>query len=225
MRQSIEERKVASLARQYQERGYTVLANLKGYGRPEAIGGFAPDLIVQRGDEKIVIEVVSSMSMKGQQHAIIELARHAATEKGMRFDLVVTNPRPTKNERARRADRQLRRLESSLLSNLDLSAENRQLVSFFILAGVVVEHLVLGLWDEHVGEPTSGSDPVKLASLLLDRKVISSSAFNFINELWRLRNEAVHGSPEPRGPGQLRELSSKVKNLAASYAKVTDERP
>ena len=78
MKQSIEQRKVASLARQYRERGYKVFAQLHGYPKPESYGSFVPDLVVERGDEKILIEVVSSMTIKDQHPAITELARRAA---------------------------------------------------------------------------------------------------------------------------------------------------
>jgi REase_AHJR-like len=223
VRQSIEERKVASLARQYQERGYKVFANLKGYERPQRLGQYEPDLIVERGDERIVIEVVSGMTMKDQHQAIVDLARRAASEKGMRFDLVVTNPRRAKKDKATSAIRQLRRLENNLLDALDFAVERQQVVTFFVVSGVVIDHLVGRLWEDRVSGPIDGYDPVRLASQLFERKLISKSAFDFIKELWTLRNAAIHGSPQLQRGFQLKETADKLKNLALSYAGITEK--
>ncbi len=55
--QSKHDQEVKRLAIKYQNEGYKVEADLKGFQRPEMVGGFIPDIKVKKGGQEIIIEV------------------------------------------------------------------------------------------------------------------------------------------------------------------------
>src|SRR6266436_5648332 len=88
-----EQRRIATLARDYMKRGYTVLAELPGFDVPYRIGGIVPDLIAKRGDEVIITEVLRTGSNKSRLPAVEALAKFAQANPNIRFDLVTLTPR------------------------------------------------------------------------------------------------------------------------------------
>lgn len=90
--EKLEKSKALDIARQYKTRGYLVRSRHGSYGRPELIRGFSPDVVVQKGDETIIIEVKSKASLKNSEAALRELAHYAKDTPGVRFDIVIANP-------------------------------------------------------------------------------------------------------------------------------------
>lgn len=49
--------KVKEITKEYERKGYMVKADVRGYSRPDAIGGLRPDIIATKGNQKVIIEV------------------------------------------------------------------------------------------------------------------------------------------------------------------------
>src|SRR4051794_27633987 len=90
--EKVERTKALDIARKYKTKGYTVHSRHGSYGRPTPINGLSPDLVVQKGDETIIIEVKSKASLKRSEESLKQLAHYAQDTPGVRFDIVIANP-------------------------------------------------------------------------------------------------------------------------------------
>lgn len=212
MKRSLEQRKIASLVKQYQREGYEVTVE------PSIVGErYRPDLALRRGNEVIFIEVVSRNTSK-EKKAVIDYLSKYAKEKGARFDLVVTNPRPTKAARQNRDSRLLQLLRDRISDELDLTVElNNE--AFVILCSVLVENLLQGL--AHPESIPSGEHlpMIELARRLRDKEIISDSALNFVQDLWAARNSVVNRGMYQPQEIEVHGMLEKTRNLLRNYGR------
>ena len=216
MRWTIEERKLSELARRYLAEGYEVFTQLEGYPKPEKYGKYRPDLVAQKGNETIIIEVKSSTSGKERLDAIDQLASYASEMEGVRFDLVVTNPRTTKKELQSRDSQVLKELRARLLHTLNVTAESQPAI-FLATCGLLLEHLLATLAAESEPQEARPRNPVELAKHLSRKGVISKSTREFVLEIWPLRNAAVHGPMKPIPRSRLKTIRRKILSLVRNY--------
>ncbi len=88
-----ERQRLQRLAAEYRTRGFDVHIAPSGKELPSFLQGFRPDMIAKKGDINVVIEVTAQESLKSQR-GVQELATAVEGQRGWRFELVVTNPRP-----------------------------------------------------------------------------------------------------------------------------------
>jgi hypothetical protein len=223
MKPSLEQAKIASLARHYEAEGYKVFARLAGYEKPPRMGMYEPDLVVRKGEETIVIAVKTGSVDKERQLVIEQLARYASGTEGMRFDLVVTNPKPDRAQRNARDSRLLMEMRRSLLQALEATVAS-QPKAFLVISGLVVEHLLRSVAEQREHRLTGREgdrfeeqplDMSGLANHLMERHLISEAARNFFVEVLQLRNAVIRGVIEP--VTNLRLIHSRIKTLAKDY--------
>ena len=58
--QSKHDAEVRRIAKELKDKGYEVQADIRGYGRPDTIGGMRPDVIARKGVERKIVEVETS---------------------------------------------------------------------------------------------------------------------------------------------------------------------
>lgn len=102
----LEQRKIRQIRREYEQRGYQVLAEPQSFpGLGSA--AFVPDLVAVNGEETVLIEIVSSSSRPEAGDRIRHLSVLAQETPTWRFELINTNPRsgdswyPSLSERPR----------------------------------------------------------------------------------------------------------------------------
>jgi hypothetical protein len=81
--------KVKNIARGYRAQGYRVAADVPGYPQPRSFGRRRPDVVAQKGRDKVIVEVETPRSMAtdvAQRQAL----RRSAKKKNMRFRTVKT---------------------------------------------------------------------------------------------------------------------------------------
>ncbi|MBE9515074.1 MAG: hypothetical protein IMY79_02930 [Chloroflexi bacterium] len=88
-----EANKVRDIARKLQRDRYEVFLDRPGFRKPDQIGRYIPDIVAVKGDETIIVEVKSAISLRKQSDKVEFLAEYARIKPHVRFDLVVTNPR------------------------------------------------------------------------------------------------------------------------------------
>ena len=54
---------VKKLAKQYQQKGYQVKADIEGWGKPDTIRGVRPDIVAKKGGHKTIVEVETKDSV------------------------------------------------------------------------------------------------------------------------------------------------------------------
>ena len=87
------ERKVQQLARELEQKGYNVQADINGYKTPAGIGhrGYVPDILATRGGRTKIIEVDTPGTEDQDQLATFR--RSASHRDNADFEHVTTKPR------------------------------------------------------------------------------------------------------------------------------------
>jgi hypothetical protein len=86
-----EEREVKLVARRYERAGYRVTRPASSAGAPQFLEGFVPDLIAERDEDRVIVEVKRSNAVKGGNE-LKDIAERVAGIPGWRFELVVIAP-------------------------------------------------------------------------------------------------------------------------------------
>lgn len=193
--ENLEMRKVAQLAQEYSAKGYEVFTELPRYKAPYLIRGLKPDLIAKRGDEIIIIEVKTSDSIKKNKDAITQLARYAKEVPGARFDLVITNPRPSSSVHYKLGalEAELGTIREGLLSDINEAIKQNRTDLVLLLAVRLLEGLLARLAiRESTYIPLKEWNLTSLSSRLANENVISQSVLEFADKLYKQRNAVIH---------------------------------
>lgn len=190
-----ERKKIAELAREYSARGYQVFADIPNYESPASIDAIKPDLIVKKGDEIIIIEVKTSDSLKMSKDAIAHLARYAKKVPGVRFDLVITNPKPQSSiqVKVKALQEELGAIQEGLLTDIEEAIKHNRMNLVVILASRLLEGLLVrtaARKDIYI-PPTERTLHV-LSSKLASENIVSQSVLEFASKLQEQRNAIVH---------------------------------
>jgi Holliday junction resolvase len=209
-------RPIASLARQYESEGYEVLMEPQTSSMLPQLENYRPDLLVRKGDEVIIIEVVSGKTSKEKQEAIEHLARYAKEQKGVRFDLVVTNTRKTRPQKQNRDSKLLKLIQQRVMEEIDASVTSYPAATI-ILCSLLVENLSEGLAIDESGSTDRNMSVIERARQLQERQIISKSAENFVAQLWEFRNKLLHGLVDRTSITNASDMCEKTKSLLRNY--------
>jgi len=208
-----EKKKIAELARYYKALGYQVQADLIGFRAPDTVADVRPDIVIQKGDEIIIIEVKSRDSAKRDKHLIERLARYAEEVPGTRFDLVLTNPRPQAQTsvKLRVLREELATVYGGLLAEIQAAIDSYNFNLVVILCFRLLEGFLAGLAEENdIHVEFGGSYLRRLADALASKKVLSKAVQDLALELQDLRNAMVHGTQALPSSAYVMELCKKV---------------
>jgi len=133
------EKKRRRVAEEYRRQGYRVTLPEGSTAVPPFLRDCRPDLIVERDDDHVVIEIKHSNSLKGSND-LIELAARVATQPGWRFELVALGNDGAEADVISSPD-----WLESMLRKPDLAANPSQAYFHAIYLGQVLEFLVRGL--------------------------------------------------------------------------------
>lgn len=78
---------VRAAARRYRRKGYRVTIPATNADVPPFLGPFLPDLIAERPDDRVIVEVKRNDALRGSND-LVELAERVAGEPGWRLELV-----------------------------------------------------------------------------------------------------------------------------------------
>lgn len=91
--ETLERRRLASLAREYRERGYEVVTHPNTADLPTFLHAFEPDMVARGDGENVVVLIETKQGLRDSSREIKNLADAVELHPGWRFELVVTNPR------------------------------------------------------------------------------------------------------------------------------------
>lgn len=197
--ESREKAKIAELARKYQAEGYEVLAELPKYDLPYTIRGFRPDLIAKKGVEIIIVEVKTSDSLKKHRDAVTQLAQYAKEVPGIRFDLVITNPRPSSSvhRKLEALEAELKTMQEGLLSDINEAIKKNEMDLVLLLAVRLLEGLLARLAiRQSIYIPLKEWNLAGLSRRLANENVVSQTVLEFADRLYEQRNVFIHKTDE-----------------------------
>ncbi len=86
------ERALRRVAKSYQKQGYRVAASPDPGSLPAFLSDCHPDLIAERDDDRVVVEIKPTGSLRGAND-LVEIAERVATQPGWRLELVTFRDR------------------------------------------------------------------------------------------------------------------------------------
>ena len=211
---SRERQRARAIADEYRSRGYEVVEQPSPEQLPEFLAGYHPDVIVQKGDEAIVVEVKSRSSL-AKDPQIAELARLVRAEPHWNFELVLVGEEEQLStpEGARPFERDdiLRGLEAAERLVASGFSEAAFLQAWSTVEATVrllskEEGLVLGQLNAH-----------SILTQATSNGVISRNDYNFLTRVMKYRNALVHGfKPIDFDPTLVGELINTTNRLLQS---------
>ena len=72
---------VRRIAKELKDKGYEVKADVRGYPRPDTLGGFRPDVVAKKGSERKIVEVETSESKDSARDRKQQQAFRAAAKR------------------------------------------------------------------------------------------------------------------------------------------------
>jgi len=191
-----EVRRLRELIRKYKNEGYEIYADYLDFKKPQSIAGVVPDLIVRKGDQEIIIEVISDESLKRLEDKLKRLSEYAERHEGTRFDLVVTNPRPRLpyQERIKSCEYLLRNLQRNLLREARQQYSQHHFEFSFLILCMILESLIKELAIRKKIIPIREKMSIsQLIDVLFERGILSRDDFAFVQDMLDYRNKVIHG--------------------------------
>jgi hypothetical protein len=211
---SRERQRAHAIAEEYRSRGYEVIEQPLPEQLPEFLAGYCPDILVQRGDEAIIIEVKSRSSL-AKDPQITELARLVRAEPHWNFELVLLGEgeQLTTPEGARPFER------DDILRGIE--AAERLVASEFSEAALLQAWSTLEatvrLLSEEEGLVLERLNPLSILTQATSNGVISRDDYNLLTKAMKYRNALAHGFKTiDFDPTLVRELISTTKRLLQS---------
>jgi hypothetical protein len=188
MIRDIEQREVERIAKQYADRGYTVLVEPKAAdGLPEELRVIAPDLVASRGDENIIIEV-KTKGVNESRDRLIKLAKIVERYPNWRFYVHLFDP----EEEAGRQSPQKATLVESLRSAKNLFDQGHRVASLLLLWSAFEAAGEAALRNEGV-EVSAGWEHGSLEMGLTFHGLLEDEDYRRLSNIRNIRNLAAHG--------------------------------
>lgn len=186
---TLEQQRVREVAESYRGKGYEVVLEPKQEQLPDFLSRYRPDLLAKKGEESIIIEVKSKVTLA---HAtdLQGLAQAVQAHPGWRFELVVANSQALSAEEVA-ASLSKQDIHQTLRGVAEL-LERDQVEAALLLAWSTVEAaLRLSALDE--GLTLEQRDPRYLLTQLATQAVVSRSDYQTLSKVLKLRNQVAHG--------------------------------
>jgi hypothetical protein len=186
---------------EYSRSGYEILADYRDYKRPPKIGDYEPDLVIRKGNQEIVIEIVSKEQMKGVKRKLEHFARYADATKDVRFDIVLTNPRHriVKQESDTTYREILRLTQRYLTVDVNVAYRRRQYNAAFYLLYDLLKSLLIEVAMKN-SVPLREGRSTSLRTIndsLKEVNLIKKENYDAVRKIIAARNTMVHHGLEP----------------------------
>jgi uncharacterized protein YutE (UPF0331/DUF86 family) len=211
---SRERQRARAIAEEYRSKGYEVIEQPSPEQLPEFLAGYHPDVLVQRGDEAIIVEVKSRSSL-AKDPQIMELARLIRAEPHWNFELVLVGEEEQLStpDRARPFERDdiLRGIEAAEKLVASGFPEAALLQAWSTLEATVRLLSVEG------GLVLKGPNSFSILTQATSNGIISRADYNFLAKVMKYRNAFVHGFKTlDFDPALVTELNNLTKGLLQS---------
>jgi REase_AHJR-like len=213
---SRERQRARAIAEEYRSRGYEVIEQPSPEQLPEFLAGYHPDVLVQRGDEAIIVEVRSRSSLT-KDPRIREMARLVQAEPHWNFELVVVG-----EEEQLSAPEEARPFErDDILRGIEVA--ERLVASGFSEAALLQAWSTLEatvrLLSEEEGFVLERLTPLSILTQATSNGVISRDDYNFLTKVMKYRNALAHGFKTlDFDPALVTELVNLTKRLLQSIS-------
>lgn len=187
--EQLERSRLLELVTEYRQKGYEVLLSPKPEELPDFLRSYRPDMIVSRGEEKVVIEVKSRPSIASAQY-LRGLAQAVEEHPGWRVELVMTNPEDALYSVKVEGSLQEHEIKSQLQVARELTLHHPE--SAILFAWSLAE-ATLRLLANKEELDLQRPEPLRLLKQLATEGVISKAEYQSLMNAFALRNAIAHG--------------------------------
>lgn len=189
--ENLERERLLKLAEEYRAKGYQVLFQPNPEELPDFLQGYRPDVIMQRGEEVVIVEVKSRASLNSPSSQYLRgLAQAVEQHPGWRLELVVTNPDDTLDSQKSEGTLQEHEIKSRLPVAKQLSEQHPESAILYVWSLV---EATLRLVAEKEGLSLRKFDSLYLVKQLTTEGVISRSEYQLLMNALSFRNAIAHG--------------------------------
>lgn len=187
--EQLERLRLLELVTEYRQKGYEVILSPKPEELPDFLRSYRPDMIVSRGEEKVVIEVKSRPSIASAQY-LRGLAQAVEEHPGWRVELVMTNSEDALYSAKVEGSLQEHEIKSQLQVARKLTVDHPE--SAILYAWSLAE-ATLRLLANKEGLDLQRPEPLRLLKQLATEGVISKAEYQSLMNASSLRNAIAHG--------------------------------
>jgi Holliday junction resolvase len=211
---SLEKQRARVIAEEYRRRGYEVVEEPSQEQLPDFLSGYHPDLLIRKGDEAIVVEVKSRMSL-AKETQVRELARLLRTKPGWNFELIVVG----EEERLKAPEGAYPFDRDDILRGLE--AAEKLLQAGFADAALLLawsaSEATVRLLTEQEAVVLERLAPLYILKQSAMHGVVSREEYYFLTKVLEYRNALAHGfKPMDFEPDVVKEIISMTKRLLQS---------
>jgi hypothetical protein len=189
----LEAQLIAKVADDYRRQGYTVVVLPTDGALPQFLEGFRPDLIAQRPDDNVVVEIKTGTRTSIAER-LREVVERVNREPGWRFSLVLADPDHSDSLVGAKPSTVQQLRERVVHAETLQRAGHRE--AGFVLLWSAIEGL-LRLIASRAALPLENLPPSTLLRELYSAGEISREHYDRLTRLLPIRNRLVHGlAPE-----------------------------
>jgi Holliday junction resolvase len=203
--------KVRELAEQYAAQGFQVSIDPATATVPFDLGNYSPDLIAQKEDQHLIVEVKDSsdrVSVERYRDLAEEIGRHP----GWRFLLVTMNDVESRSFPGSPDELASRSEVTERIARAERLLDSGDSDAAFLLMWSALEAM-LRRHAESVALPLERLPSLSVLNHLYSQGELSMTQYDRAMAALRLRNLLAHGSPAPQLGDAARDLRSLIKDL------------
>lgn len=216
--ETLENRRIRSLAQEYRDRGYEVIVRPGKSELPDFVSEFEIDLFAQNSEDHAIVQVKTRASLSKSKD-LKQLAEILHNRPGWRLELVVTNSKEGRNDPYQdeeavqllnpdEIEERFRQVEDLL--------EQKQSLTAMLLAWTATE-ATLRLAAQHSQVRLKEQSPAYIIKQLFSVGVLDRNQYDMLDEAVRFRNTIVHGFRMRRiQPAVVRNLIGVARDLLLS---------
>lgn len=187
---TMENRRIRSVAQDYRDQGYVVVVRPGKQDLPTFLADYAVDLYVHNGDDHAIVEVKTRSSLTSAEQ-LTQLASVLQDRPGWRLDLVMVKARdkrfveePIQILNEAEVEERFRQAEELLACKQDIGAMLLAWTATEAAMRLVARHESVGLKEQ---------SPAYLVKQLFSTGVLDRNQYELLDEAVRFRNTIVHG--------------------------------
>jgi uncharacterized protein YutE (UPF0331/DUF86 family) len=187
-----EHNKIRQIAKNYQENGYKVIIEPRGFDIPEFIENYQPDIIASNEKETVVIEIKMRSDFSTIDR-LRDVADAINKKENWRFELIVTGIKQenkTDNDKSN-IDLDISEIEKSI-KEVKIIVKQGLYSAAFILCWANLESLSRQLLLDDK-KNLKNKTPLVLIKTLFAFGYLNRTEYESLKKLFMLRNQIVHG--------------------------------
>ena len=191
-----EQQRVADLAREYRQKGYTVIVEPRPDQLPDFLAAFRIDMLAENAEEQVVVEVRTQESLVDAPE-LDAIAQALHNQPAWRFELVVTNPRDRGTFQPKDAASLNERDIAYRLQEARQLSEQEHGEAALLIAWSATEALLRAIADQEA-LPGTASNPSQLTKSLYTYGALDKAQYEILQQALNTRALVTHGYKEQR---------------------------